>query len=317
MSTRTTGNGAGNNGTGPGTMARGARRTDATTPVVTATDICVHYGSTVALAPTSLSIVPGESVALVGANGSGKSTLLHVLAGLLRPTSGRVVRGDGVRVSFVAQHQAQHRWMPLSVGEVIRMGRYLERGLLGRMRSADRAAIIGAAARMEVTDLLRKPFGDLSGGQRQRVLVAQALAAEPDLLLLDEPITGLDLASQQVILDVIAAETESGTAVVLSTHHLGEARRTDRVLLLAGCVVADGPPAEVLQPALLAEAFGDRMVATRTGAMVIDDHGHDHLAVGDGAGAGSPAAVDARDLIPQHRHDHAGHEHPTTDPSPH
>ena len=95
--------------------------------------------------------------------------------------------------------------------------------------------------------MMRRPFGDLSGGQRQRVLVAQALVARPDLLLLDEPITGLDLASQQRILEVIADETAAGTSVVLSTHHLGEARHTDRVLLLAGCIVADGPPDEVLQ----------------------------------------------------------------------
>ena len=113
------------------------------------------------------------------------------------------------------------------------------------------------------------------------MLVAQALAARPDLLLLDEPITGLDLPSQQRILDVIADETAAGTSVVLSTHHLGEARRTDRVLLLAGCVVADGPPDEVLRPALLAEAFGNRMVRTPTApsssttTATADDDGHD------------------------------------------
>ena len=91
--------------------------------------------------------------------------------------------------------------------------------------------------------LRRRPFGELSGGQRQRVLVAQALAAQPDLLLLDEPITGLDLPSQQRILEVIDETPSRRHVVVLSTHHLGEARRIDRVLLLAGCVLADGAPA--------------------------------------------------------------------------
>ena len=270
-------------------------------PTVVATDVCVHYGSTVALAPSSLAIPPGQSVSLVGPNGSGKSTLLLVLAGLLRPTSGLVARRDRTRVSFVAQHQSQHRWMPLSVSEVVRMGRYGERGLLGRMRAEDRAAIESAAERMDVIGLGRKPFGDLSGGQRQRVLVAQALAAQPDLLLLDEPITGLDLGSQQRILDLIADETASGTSVVLSTHHLGEARHTDRVLLLAGCVMADGRPDDVLRPALLAEAFGNRMIRTHDGAVVIDDHGHVDHEHGGG--------VDASDLIPQHRHDHVHHDH--------
>ena len=272
-------------------------------PTVEAIDVCVHYGSVVALAPSSLAIPPGQSVSLVGPNGSGKSTLLAVLAGLLRPTSGTVRRRPGSTVAFVAQHQEQHRWMPLSVSEVLRMGRYGERGLLGRLGAADRQAISNGTERMRVGDLVRKPFGELSGGQRQRVLVAQALASRPDLLLLDEPITGLDLTSQQLILDVIAHERSRGTSVVLSTHHLGEARQTDRVLLLAGCVMADGTPADVLRPELLAEAFGNRMVTTEGGAVVIDDHGHAH----DGHGA------DARELIPQHHHDHRhdhGHESP-------
>jgi ABC-type Mn2+/Zn2+ transport system ATPase subunit len=191
--------------------------------------------------------------------------------------------------------------MPISVGEVLRMGRYGERGLLGRLGPTDRRAIDEAAQRMDVADLVRRPFGELSGGQRQRVLVAQALAARPDLLLLDEPITGLDLASQQRILDVIADETAQGTSVILSTHHLGEARHTDRVILLAGCVVADGPPADVLRPALLAEAFGNRLVPTDHGIVVVDEHGH-----GDGD---HDTSVDASDLLPQHEHDHAHHDH--------
>ncbi|MGH9139182.1 MAG: metal ABC transporter ATP-binding protein [Acidimicrobiales bacterium] len=270
-------------------------------PTIAAKDVCVHYGSTVGLAPSTLSIPAGQSVALVGPNGSGKSTLLLVLAGLLRPTSGTVTTRPGTRLSFVAQHQAQHRWMPISVSEVLRMGRYGARGLLGRLGHDDRVAIADAAERMGVAGMLRRPYGELSGGQRQRVLVAQALVAKPDLLLLDEPITGLDLVSQQRILDLIADETAAGTTVVLSTHHLGEARHADRVLLLAGCVVADGSPEDVLRPPLLAEAFGNRLVRTNQGAVVVDDHGH--------GAADHEAGVDASDLIPQHDHDHVHHEH--------
>ncbi len=267
------------------------------TPTVTTAGVCVHYGANVALAPTTIALDAGRSVALVGPNGSGKSTLLLLLAGLLKPTSGTVARREGTVVSFVAQHQFQHRWMPVSVGEVLRMGRYGARGLLGRVRADDRRAIAAAAERMAVGDLTRRPFGALSGGQRQRVLVAQALAAEPDLLLLDEPITGLDLPSQQRILDLVAEERTAGTTVVLSTHHLGEARCTDRVLLLAGCVIADGPPAQVLRPDLLTEAFGNRVVRRDDGAVVIDDHGHAEALDDD-----RPTAAD---LAPQHHHDHA------------
>jgi ABC-type Mn2+/Zn2+ transport system ATPase subunit len=245
----------------------------------------------------------GGFLAVVGPSGSGKSTLLGLLAGLVRPTAGSISLAPGRQVAFVAQQQHQHRWMPLSVEDVLRMGRYAERGLLGRLGAADRAAIEDAARRLDVVDLRRRPFGELSGGQRQRVLVAQALASSPDLLLLDEPITGLDLASQERILEIIATETASGTAVVLSTHHLGEARRTDRVLLLAGCIVASGRPEEVLRPSLLAEAFGNRLVSSGPETLVVDEHGHAH----DDCPDGEPEAAE---LLPQHDHDHHAHRHP-------
>ena len=106
------------------------------------------------------------------------------------------------------------------------------------------------------------------------MLVAQALIGSPRLLLLDEPITGLDLASQQRILTVIGEEVAGGSAVVYSTHHLEEARRAERVVLLAGEVVASGPPSEVLRADLLALAFGGRVLRIDDGAMLVDDHGH-------------------------------------------
>ena len=272
-------------------------------PVAVASDVCVHYGSVVALAPSSLRIDAGTSTALVGPNGSGKSTLLNLLAGLVRPTSGSIDVAPGIRIAFVAQQQHQHSWMPLSVADVLRMGRYGERGLLGRMRAADRRAIAAAAERLDVGALAKRPYGDLSGGQRQRVLVAQALATAPDLLLLDEPITGLDLVSQERILQIIDEETAAGTTVVLSTHHLGEAKRTDVVMLLAGCLLASGAPEDVLRPELLAEAFGSRLVRDDVSTVVIDEHGHTH----DDCPDGEPEAAE---LLPQHRHDHHAHAHP-------
>ncbi|MET0146109.1 MAG: metal ABC transporter ATP-binding protein [Ilumatobacteraceae bacterium] len=270
--------------------------------LVAATDVCVHYGSVVALAPSSLELAAGTATALVGPNGSGKSTLLNVLAGLVRPTSGRVEIRAGTRIAFVAQQQHQHSWMPLSVADVLQMGRYGERGLLGRMRAADRRAIAEAADRLVVGDLRRRQYGELSGGQRQRVLVAQALATEPDLLLLDEPITGLDLVSQDRILRIIDEETAAGTTVVLSTHHLGEAERADVVMLLAGCLLAAGPPAEVLRPDLLGEAFGTRIVRDDGSTVLVDDHGHAH----DDCPDGEPESAS---LLGHHHHDHHAHAH--------
>jgi ABC-type Mn2+/Zn2+ transport system ATPase subunit len=271
-------------------------------PVAVATDVCVHYGGVVALAPSSLRVEAGTSTSLVGPNGSGKSTLLNLLAGLVRPTSGSIDVAPGTRIAFVAQQQHQHPWMPLSVSEVLRMGRYGERGLLGRLRTTDRRAIAEAAERLDIGGLRRRPYGELSGGQRQRVLVAQALATEPDLLLLDEPITGLDLVSQQQILQIIAEETAKGTTVVLSTHHLGEAKRTDVVMLLAGCLLASGRPQDVLRPELLAEAFGSRLVRDDGSTVVVDEHGHAHEDCPDGE-------PEAAELLPQHHHDHHAHVH--------
>jgi len=235
----------------------------------------MRFGDVIALAATDLTIGASSSVALVGANGSGKSTLLKLLAGLLSATDGTVWRADGVGVAFVAQQHGHHRWLPLMVEEVLRMGTYRGRPLVQRIRPADRAELDAIAERLEVHDLRRRAFGSLSGGQRQRVLVAQALIGSPRLLLLDEPITGLDLASQHTILAVIGEEVATGSAVVYSTHHLEEARRAERVVLLAGEVVAAGPPSDVLRADLLAQAFGGRVIRLdESTAVLVDDHGH-------------------------------------------
>lgn len=263
--------------------------------LATALDVCVHYASVVALAPTSFEFGGGATIALVGSNGSGKTTLLSLLAGLVTPEDGTIEVGG--TVAMVTQHRLHHRWMPLSVDEVLRMGRYQRRGLVGRIRREDRECIDWAAEQLEVNGLRRRSFGDLSGGQQQRVLVAQALTAQPDLLLLDEPITGLDLPSQLRILEVIQQHAEGGGTVVFSTHHLAEARRADRVMLMAGCVLADGTPDEVLIPTLLAEAFGGRLIRDDGMSIVVDDHGHDH---------GEPHAPE---LVPHHGTHQHQHEH--------
>lgn len=272
-----------------GSLAAMHRRGD--TPMATFDDVVVRYGSLVALDRTSTSFHAGTSVALVGANGSGKSTMLLLLAGVLAPTQGAVARAART-TSFVAQRQTHHAWMPIPVDDVLRMGCYRRRGLLGRITAGDRREIDAVSQRLAVDDLRSRPYGDLSGGQRQRVLVAQALIGSPDLLLLDEPITGLDLPSQNTILRVIADEVARGATVVFSTHHLDEARRASRVMLLAGCVIADGTADDVLRPEHLEVAFGARMLDRGGTALLVDDHGHGH-------------AHDAG----EHHHDDLGHRH--------
>jgi iron complex transport system ATP-binding protein len=244
--------------------------------------VTVRYGTLIALEEISLQVRSATSVALIGPNGSGKTTLLHLLAGLVTPAGGTVeLAPEAQPVSYVVQQHGHRAWMPLTAGEVITMGRYQATGLIGRLRRADRLAIGRAAERMEIDPILHRQFGELSGGQQQRVLMAQALATEPRLLLLDEPITGLDLASQQRILTVIDEETAAGTTVVITTHHLDEARHCDEVILLASRIVASGTPDEVLTPETLHEAYAGRVLGEH------DDHGHDHdLVVLDDHGHG-------------------------------
>jgi ABC-type Mn2+/Zn2+ transport system ATPase subunit len=256
-----------------------------TVPAVRVRGAVLSRGGQVALQVDELDIEAGTVTALVGPNGSGKSTLLHAIAGLLEPRPGTVeVLGTTPaearrRVAYVLQAVAVTDHLPVTVGEVVAMGRYASLGVLGRRRAADRALVDAAIERLELGDLVRRHLGELSGGQRQRALVAQALAHDADLLLLDEPVTGLDLASMQRIRDVVAEERAAGRTVVVATHDLPEAQQADRVVLLAGRVVRSGTPAEAITKASLAEAYAGRLLQLDGETVLLDDgahHDHDH-----------------------------------------
>ncbi len=244
-------------------------------PVIGLSDVTVVRGGLPALDCIHVDFRPGTATALVGPNGSGKTTLLELLAGLRAPTTGLIV-GDRPSVALVAQRHAG-TWMPLTVGEVLRIARFRSTLLPRRLGPSDHAAVDAAAGRLGVRALLDRPLDRLSFGQRQRVLVAQALAREADLLLLDEPITGLDLISQERILSVIGQERDAGRIVVLSTHQLHEARHCDQVVVLDGRLVAAGTPDEVLTPDVLRQAYGERVLDDHArGLVLVDDHGHGH-----------------------------------------
>lgn len=251
-------------------------------PSIEVTGLRVAFGAMTALEDVSFSLPAHSSLALVGANGSGKTTLLNVIADLVKPSAGTLSISDSTTPAYVLQHQTSQQWLPITALEVLRMGRYKDRGLLGRLRSSDNDLIAAAALEMDVQDLLHQQFSDLSGGQRQRILVAQALVQDPKILLLDEPITGLDIPSQQQILDLIDNGPAMNRTVVLSTHHLDEARHCQFVLLLSKKVIAFGPPGEVLNARNLREAFGHRVLGDHSGhdhptdLLVLDEHGHSH-----------------------------------------
>jgi ABC-type Mn2+/Zn2+ transport system ATPase subunit len=239
--------------------------------------LTLAHGPRAALVGASFELPVGASVALIGPNGSGKSTLLRALAGLLPPRAGSLdvpARARRGAVALVLQTTDVDRTLPITVRETVTMARYATRGAFGRLREADHDAVRDALARIQVSDRAGRQLHELSGGQRQRVLVAQGLAQQADLLLLDEPVTGLDLVSRELILDAVAAETAAGRTVVVSTHDLDDARRAECVLLLANRLVACGPPEDVLVEDQLSAAYGGRVLRLPSGLVVVDDPHH-------------------------------------------
>ncbi|WP_369138130.1 zinc ABC transporter ATP-binding protein AztA [Modestobacter versicolor] len=204
------------------------------TPPVQLRSLSVRRGPTLALDDVTAGFPAAATTVLTGPNGSGKSTLLDVLAGTLAPTGGQVTGLSRGSVAYVPQHSAVPEQLPITVGEVVAMGRWRERGLLGRLRPADRALVAECTERMGLADLLAKPLAELSGGQRQRVLVAQGLACRADVLLVDEPTSSVDEATRSAVLDALAAEAARGVVVVHATHDAAAVDRADHVLALRG-----------------------------------------------------------------------------------
>jgi ABC-type Mn2+/Zn2+ transport system ATPase subunit len=254
-----------------------------TTAAVTCRGLTVTYGGHTAVRDLDLVLPAGQVTAIIGPNGSGKSTLLGTMSGLIEATSGSVeVLGrrptEGRRrVAHVLQTTTANAAVPLTVRETVRMGAYGRRGWFGRLSAEDRAAVDAAIERLRVRDIAGRQLLHLSGGQRQRAYVAQGLAQRSEVLLLDEPITGLDLVTQDVIADVIRSEASAGRTVVLTTHDVGTAGLADQVVLLNTSLVASGPPEEVLRPDVLAQAYGQHAHVLDDGTLVLDEsHHHDH-----------------------------------------
>lgn len=233
------------------------------------------YGPKVALRDLTMDIPLGASLAVIGPNGSGKSTLLGVLAGTLEPQSGTSTV-TGPPPSFVMQSTTVDPSLPITVRDTVSMGRYSSLGLFGRFQPADRQAVQDAMERVAIDDLESRQLHELSGGQRQRVFVAQGLAQETDVVLLDEPVTGLDVTSHSIILDLIDEEVALGRTIVVTTHSLDEARRCDNVLILNTSAIALGTPDEVLTENNLREAFGGNFVRIGDKFILDDPHHHHH-----------------------------------------
>jgi manganese transport system ATP-binding protein len=244
------------------------------------TGVVLAYGGQTAVEASDFSIPAGRLTAIIGPNGSGKSSLLNALAGLLLPRRGDLAvlgRPPGKtrrRVAYVLQSTKVNEVMPITVRETVAMGRYALLGPWGFLRGPHRRAYLEAMERLEIADLAGRHLHELSGGQRQRVFVAQGLAQQAELLLLDEPVTGLDLVSVDRIRAAVADEIERGTTVVVTTHDVAEANRADHVILMSGRVHAEGPPARALHPDRLSEAYGVGIIHLEDGSLVLDDAHH-------------------------------------------
>ena len=218
--------------------------------------VSFSYGPQPVLDCVSFAVDHGEFVALTGPNGAGKSTLLRILLGLLAPMAGRVeVFGmapqdldDRWRVGYVPQRSVLPEQLPATVEEVVATGRLARRGWSRRPSAADRQAVTHALEAVAAADLGRRRVHELSGGQQQRVLIAKAFASEPDLLILDEPVAGIDADSQRRFRNALVHFAhDHGTAVLLVSHELGAvAGDLDRILVVRhGKVAFDGRPGEL------------------------------------------------------------------------
>ena len=224
--------------------------------LVEARGVSYAYGSTPVVEDVDLDVRRGQFVALVGPNGSGKSTLLRVLLGALRPARGSVRLlgrpasevNDRWRIGYVPQRPTLAPDVPATVREIVMTGRLARRGWWRPLRSADVAAVDHALESVDLADLADHPITQLSGGQQQRVFIARAFSGEPEFLVLDEPIAGIDAESQRRFRDsLVHLIGEHGAGVLLVSHELSAvADVIDRVIVLKRRVLFDGPPARLV-----------------------------------------------------------------------
>ena len=260
-------------------------------PAVLIEGVTAGYGRRVALTDVSLDVQQGSLLAVIGPNGAGKSTLLKLIAGLLKPTAGRLTvlggpPGSAARqVAYLPQAEAVDWDFPVTVGEVVMMGRYARLGFGRQPGPVDRERGGAALETVGMADAADRQIGALSGGQRRRVFLARAIAAEPELYLLDEPVTGVDVTTQEELMDVLEGEARAGKTVIATTHDLiCAAQRFHQAALINGRVVAQGPAELVLDQRLLAETYGGHVLVLPGdgGRMVLDDaHHHDDAPPGE------------------------------------
>jgi manganese/iron transport system ATP-binding protein len=238
-------------------------RHDVSSPPVQLKNATVQYGDVYALDDVSFDLQSGQLVAVVGPNGAGKTTLFQVIVGVLPLTRGSVhVYGHGpgghICIAYVPQRSQVDWSFPVTVSEVVMMGRIRRLGLFRWPSRGDWQFVRQALQRVGMDGLSERQIGELSGGQQQRVFLAQALAQEAELVLLDEPLAGLDLPSKEAIFGILEELKRDGVTLLVATHDLNvAAERFDRIMLLNRRLITFGSPGEVMNRKNLIQAFGE------------------------------------------------------------
>ncbi|MGB7873224.1 MAG: metal ABC transporter ATP-binding protein [Anaerolineales bacterium] len=247
-------------------------------PILDVHKISARYNGRFALEDITFHLHVGERVAVVGPNGAGKSTLFKVVAGVLQPAGGEVnIYGSTphghVCIAYIPQ-RSQVDWnFPVSVADVVMMGRIAKLGLLGWPKKRDWELVNNALEIVNLTDLSKRQIGELSGGQQQRMFIARALAQEAELMLMDEPLSGLDTPSQEGILALLDELKGQNVTVMVATHDLEQAAEYfDRIMLLNRRLIGLGTADDVLQTEKLVQAYGGRLRSVNgENVLTVDD----------------------------------------------
>ncbi len=245
-------------------------------PILRLRGLAAGYDARWAISGVDLDVPAGRLVGVIGPNGSGKSTLLRAILGLVPRRSGSVTMAgaalDPRRVAYVPQRELVDWSFPISAAQVVMMGRYPRIGPVAGARPEDRRAVAEALDRVGLTAMGDRQIGALSGGQQQRVFLARALVQGADLLLLDEPMNGVDRGTEETITALMRELRDAGTTVVYATHDLETAADvSDLLCFVNGRIVAFGPPDETFTPHTLHATFGGELVIVDAG-----DHAHVH-----------------------------------------
>ncbi len=241
-------------------------------PLIQVSGASFGYAAAPVLFDVTYTVEQGEFTGIVGPSGSGKTSLLKLLLGTVTPQRGTVTRRPGVAVSYVPQLETVNWSFPVTVAECVLMSRPSRR-LLPWATQAERAEVAAVLDRLGIGALAGRHIRELSGGQQQRMFIARALLRRPQLLLMDEPTSGVDIGTRHEVLHLLDELHRDGLAIVLTTHDLnGMAAHLPNLVALHRAVVAEGPPAKVIVPEVLERTFGARMeVLQHLGMPVVVD----------------------------------------------